>query len=187
MHMTSDHPTDLDLVAFIDDELPEPQRAGVTAHTRACAACESRVIALRESAAQIDRLLGHSRAGGTAPQRQRLQHALRGMHEVTPAAPSALLAGGFGGTQWLQVAAIALVACGLWSLGASMREMRIERVGSRNRGRDAHSRDDDIQRTHGPRAQPQCRQSVRHTGIKKPATGKPVAGFAPSPTSGAGR
>ena len=128
MPMTSEHPTDPELVAFIDHELAAAQRADVAAHTRMCAACESRVAAMQESAAQIDRLLRRTEASSTAQQRQRLQHALREMEAVPSGAPSAWWTDGLGSTQWLQVAAIGLVACGLWALGASMAGRTIDGV-----------------------------------------------------------
>ena len=41
--MDGAHPQDLDLLAFVEDELPEPRKAAVAEHLAACAACAESV------------------------------------------------------------------------------------------------------------------------------------------------
>jgi anti-sigma factor RsiW len=119
MRTTRQHPSDEDLVAFLDGELPSTRRPGVESHLHACPRCESRSADMR---AALTRVTAHLQASVDADrrdqrdQRDRLRRALRDLSAV-PAPSTPTIFGNPVGAPLssLQVVAVLLLAVvGIW-------------------------------------------------------------------------
>ena len=122
MRLIVDHPTDEQLLALLDGELPAAQRPPIEAHVAGCPRCESRTRAFRASLVRLAGLLERPAAvqSSQRPDRMRLRQALEAAAAEPMPPPAVALVRRLSGWQWLQVAAVLLVGVGMTAMGSSL-------------------------------------------------------------------
>lgn len=117
--MTTEHPSDEELIALIDEELPLALRSAVEAHVDRCERCESRTGTLRRTLARIAGLVDEPVAGDVTSVRARVQQAVHRSATAQASAPATGQAEHLRPPQWLQIAAVLLVGFGIAAMAMS--------------------------------------------------------------------
>lgn len=129
------HPSHVELVSFIDGELTPERRAEVATHLASCPPCSSTRSDMEAASLHVtEGLRSSAESGRGIEQRARLRSALRReATDVAPLSPGALAAT-VANSRWLPVAAVLLLAVGLWQIGASLLSNR-QPLSARHAGR----------------------------------------------------
>lgn len=119
MRVTTEHPSDEELMALIDEELPPGVLSAVEAHVDRCERCESRLGTLRRTLARIAGLVHEHVAGDVTAARARVQQTLQGSGTAQASAPAGVSTERLRLPQWLQIAAVLLVGFGIAAMWMS--------------------------------------------------------------------